>query len=124
MGKNNTKTKHHCPGMNCWVGDVSPGGCRQVSLPGGINYCGKHEIPCRNGCKNWYHLLSQDGCLSCEARWMKEAANARKGKNAEREDATKVKDDDFFNPGKERKKPKKQHCPDSASLGWGFRQNL
>ncbi|KAF2847624.1 hypothetical protein T440DRAFT_403103, partial [Plenodomus tracheiphilus IPT5] len=83
----------------------SPGGCEQIKR-GKISYCKKHEMPCRNGCAGWYHLINQKGCQSCETAWK---AKARQEKRAIEQKMIGEKgklDDAFWNPAKDRKKVK------------------
>jgi len=103
MGKRDTGTKHHCVGHNAWIGDISPGGCRQVKA-GNLFYCGKHEMPCRNGCIDWQHLKNQPGCLSCTANLMAKARHERAAAEKSKKAALSQADDAFWKPGKERKK--------------------
>ncbi|KAH7394888.1 hypothetical protein DE146DRAFT_756774 [Phaeosphaeria sp. MPI-PUGE-AT-0046c] len=98
-----TGTVHHCPGRDGWVSDVSPGGCVKARV-GSIAYCKKHQTPCINGCPDGIHLKNQSGCLSCEQRVYSEQRRAKKQADKERAKAQKDKDDDFWNPPKERKR--------------------
>ncbi|KAF2831612.1 hypothetical protein CC86DRAFT_141419 [Ophiobolus disseminans] len=103
MGKRDTGTKHHCVWHHAWIGDISPGGCREVKIGRWI-YCSKHEMPCRNGCVEGQHLKNQTGCMSCAANLMaksrRERAVAEKGKAA----ALREVDAAFWKPGRERRK--------------------
>ena len=96
-------TQHHCPGLDGWVGDISPGGCRPKKV-GHMLYCTKHQVPCINGCPNQAHLKNETGCLSCEQREDSEARRVKKKAEQDRKKAKKSADDDFFNPPKGRKK--------------------
>jgi hypothetical protein len=113
MGKGNTATKHHCVGDHAWIGDISPGGCREVKV-GGLIYCDKHEMPCRNGCIDWQHLKNQEGCMACRDKWMAEARRARSGAAKKMGAVMKEKEDAFWKEGKERKKPRAQVKPGVA----------
>ncbi|OAL52149.1 hypothetical protein IQ07DRAFT_362433 [Pyrenochaeta sp. DS3sAY3a] len=96
-----TGTVHHCPGRNGWVADIPPGSCRVMASKGQKNsYCHTHQRMCPQGCDR-VCLKSQPGCGLCVGRW---AAEAR----AEKAEASSKdgKEDDFFNPPKERRKPK------------------
>lgn len=104
MGKGTTTVKHHCPGANGWVGDVSPGGC--VPSTGRLIYCTKHQMPCRQGCAGKKHLKNQPGCLSCKSKWQAEDKEERKAKEKLKEKEKDKELEDFLNPGKERKKKK------------------
>lgn len=102
MPKGGTGTKHHCVGGHAWIGDTSPGGCIEVKS-GPLIYCKKHEMPCRNGCRGWFHLKNQEGCQSCERKRKSEAKRKRLAAVADI-DAEKIKNDNaFWNPGKGRK---------------------
>jgi hypothetical protein len=103
MGKRNTGTKHHCVGGHAWIGDISPGGCRNINV-GGLVYCDKHEMPCRNGCEDWQHLKNQAGCMSCMGSVKADARRARASAAQMKDAAARQDDDAFWNPGKERKK--------------------
>lgn len=97
-----TGTVHHCPGRNGWVADIPPGNCRMVTSKGQKNsYCHTHQRMCPQGCDR-VCLKSQPGCGICVGRW---AAEARAEK-AEKAASKDTKEDDFFNPPKERRKPK------------------
>ncbi|KAL6702477.1 hypothetical protein ACN47E_001632 [Coniothyrium glycines] len=98
-------TVHHCPGAKGWVGDISPGGCWR---PKGYPCCYKHSMICRNGCLNGHHLRNQDGCQECVARIQAEARRERKAKEQEGKLKEAQEADTFWNPGPERKKPKKR----------------
>lgn len=98
---------HHCPGATGWVGDISPGGCSKTRY-GRMSYCKKHEIPCRNGCRNWYHLKNQDGCGSCVSRRAAEARRDRQAAMARKDADKQSSDDSFWNPPKGRKKEAKK----------------
>jgi hypothetical protein len=103
MGKGKTGTKHHCVGHKAWIGDISPGGCREVKV-GNLSYCGKHEMSCRNGCKDWYHLKNQPGCMACTGRQMAEARRERTTAEKGRVAARMQEDQAFWNPERERRK--------------------
>jgi hypothetical protein len=103
MGKGKTATKHHCVGHKGWVGDISPGGCREVKL-GSLVYCDKHEMPCRNGCEDWPHLKNQSGCMSCKGKLMADARRDRAAAEKKRETTKKQEDDAFWSPEKGRRK--------------------
>ena len=105
MGKGDTGTKHHCVGHNAWIGDISPGGCREVKV-GRLIYCDKHEMPCRNGCKKWQHLKNQTGCMACTAKLMADARRERAAAGKNKAAALRQADEAFWQPGKERKKLK------------------
>jgi hypothetical protein len=104
MGKGGIcSTKHHCPGRNCKVGNISPGGCDRKWL-GNLEYSDKHEMPCRNGCEKKKHLKNAPGCKSCIAKMDADKRRERLEAEEERNKGKKDKDDDFWNPGKDRKK--------------------
>ncbi|KAH7564355.1 hypothetical protein BM1_01402 [Bipolaris maydis] len=100
----NGKTKHHCPGRDGWVGDISPGNCVQ-SADG--THCKTHEIPCTQGCGK-YHLASQEACRKCVGKKRADERRERAERQKAKEEESKKKGDGFFNPGKERKKPRKK----------------
>jgi hypothetical protein len=107
MGKGGTlKTKHHCPGKSGWVGEESPGGCDEIKR-GGLIYCTKHQMPCRQGCKNKHHLKNQAGCLECEGRWLAEARMDRRAKENHKKIENGKGDETFWNSGLDRKRQKK-----------------
>ncbi|KAF2731261.1 hypothetical protein EJ04DRAFT_566988 [Polyplosphaeria fusca] len=107
MGQLRTGTKHHCPGKNCWISDISPGGCRPVKEAGIKNaYCSKHEQKCPNGCASWICLKNQSGCGNCVREEEMESKREREAAQTTR-DAANQAQDTFWNPGKERKKPRK-----------------
>lgn len=113
MGKTGTGTKHHCVGRNGWVGDISPGGCKEVTRTNmvtgrRVTYCSKHEMPCRRGCATWNHLKNEAGCKSCLGLWNAEARRAKEAVEEAKNAARGKVDDAFWNPAKERKKPRKQ----------------
>ncbi|KAF2636567.1 hypothetical protein P280DRAFT_483530 [Massarina eburnea CBS 473.64] len=103
MGKSNTGTKHHCGGRNRWIGDISPGGCRQVYTDNLI-YCAKHEMPCRNGCEEWIHLKNQDGCQACKGNALAQAKADRIAKEKAQVDPKQAEYDAFMHPKPEKKK--------------------
>ncbi|CAE7202125.1 hypothetical protein CFE70_008385 [Pyrenophora teres f. teres 0-1] len=106
----NTGTKHHCPGQGGWVGEWSPGGCDVQTVEtkmGKLSYCKKHSMPCCNGCKYWFHLKNQEGCQSCLSRWRAEVKQNQKAREAQKASEKQKVDAEFWNPGKDRKKPKK-----------------
>ncbi|EMD62806.1 hypothetical protein COCSADRAFT_358815 [Bipolaris sorokiniana ND90Pr] len=74
------RTKHHCPGRDGWVGDISPGNC--------IQSCGK------------YHFASPEACRKCigkmRADERRERVERQKAKE-EKEEKDKNKEDDFLN---------------------------
>ena len=87
------------------VGDISPGGCRRVKNSNGLIYCGKHEMPCRNGCKDWAHLKNQEGCGACVSEWKAQERKER-AESAKKKDGAKSKENEkIFNPEKGKKKP-------------------
>jgi hypothetical protein len=103
MGKGNTGTKHHCVGHKAWIGDISPGGCREIKV-GSLSYCDKHEMACINGCKDWYHLKNQPGCMACKGRMMAEARRSRAVTEKVRGAVKMQEDQAFWNPARERRK--------------------
>jgi hypothetical protein len=103
MGKGNTATKHHCVGHKAWIGDISLGGCREVKV-GGMVYCDKHEMPCRNGCKDWQHLKNQSGCMACKSRSMADSRRERATANKNKDAAKREEDESFWKPAKDKKK--------------------
>ncbi|OWY43631.1 hypothetical protein AALT_g5380 [Alternaria alternata] len=106
MGKRTTV--HHCPGASGWVGDQSPGGCNKGTFGSRkINYCKKHEMPCRNGCDNKKHLKNRDGCKSCEGAWEAAARNGEQAKQSDKETEKSKENEAFWHPGKDNKKLKK-----------------
>ncbi|KAF2874697.1 hypothetical protein BDV95DRAFT_486313 [Massariosphaeria phaeospora] len=100
-------TTHHCPGRDCWVGDISPGGCRAFMKNGKAIYCEKHQMPCRMGCYKWYHLKSDPGCCSCRGKVQADDREERKEAEAKREVAKKNTDDEFFKQTGKARKPRK-----------------
>jgi hypothetical protein len=103
MGKGNTRTKHHCVGHKVWIGDISPGGCRENKV-GTLTYCDKHEIACINSCKDWYHLKNQLGCMASKGRMMAEARRSRAVTEKVRGAVKMQEFQAFWNPGRERRK--------------------
>jgi len=109
MPKVKTGTTHHCSGATGWVDEHSPGGCTEKTVDtkiGKLYYCTKHSMPCRSGCKNWFHLKNKEECQSCESRWRAEARRERQAREAQKSSENENVDADFWNPGKERKKRK------------------
>ncbi|KAF1912212.1 hypothetical protein BDU57DRAFT_582279 [Ampelomyces quisqualis] len=107
MGKN-TGTIHHCVGCEHRIGDISPGNCDVAPHRVGnqrLVFCKKHEMACRNGCRGWYHLKNQEGCLKCEGRWTAEANRAKAAEAKKKADAKHMADQSFWNPPKDRKRP-------------------
>jgi hypothetical protein len=105
MAKGPTTNKHHCPGASGWVGDESPGGC-VASAKGRQAYCTKHQMPCRQGCRDSPHLKNQDGCVKCQARWKAEARRDKETKDNLKRAEQSEEESSFWNPGKDRKKQK------------------
>jgi hypothetical protein len=93
-----------CPGKKVKIGDATAGGCRRAKL-NEMSFCSKHQMPCRNGCPNAFHMITDEGCLECDGNRM---AEERLEKNAKKEQKKAEKDkemNDFLNPTKDRKKP-------------------
>jgi hypothetical protein len=104
-------THHHCPGASKRIGDISAGGCKPHKK---LLYCTKHKKPCSIHAElkpnriTSYHLKNENGCRECngvagaEARRTQREAKAALSKKTTEKDGMEA----FFNPGKDRKKPK------------------
>jgi hypothetical protein len=101
-----TLKQHHCPGDKVWIGSVSPGGCLTGYI-GKSQDCKKHQIPCKNGCA-WYHLLTDPGCGKCIGATQAKDRPERNAREDAKEADKKNQENAFFNPGKDRKKPKEK----------------
>ncbi|KAF2278281.1 uncharacterized protein EI97DRAFT_486361 [Westerdykella ornata] len=109
MGKGNTSTNHHCPGARGPVGGIPASNCRKVDHDGIKKaYCSVHEMPCRNGCRNYYHLKNQWGCGNCIDKLQREQATERKAKDKERKKAEKQMKEDAMWAEHEEKNAKKE----------------
>ncbi|RMZ66848.1 hypothetical protein GMOD_00002221 [Pyrenophora seminiperda CCB06] len=102
--------KHHCPGQSSWVNGISPGNCVTTTIETTqgkkLSFCKKHSMLCH--CGDSFHLRSQDGCQSCWAKIEAEERAKKLAEEAEKAAENKKAADDFWNPGKSRKKPATQ----------------
>jgi hypothetical protein len=56
-----------------------------------MSFCSKHQMPCRNGCPNAFHMITDEGCLGCVGNRM---AEERLEKNAKKEQKKAGKDNE------------------------------
>lgn len=102
-------TVHHCVGASVSIGNIPASNCRSmVDRRSGKSYCDVHEMPCRNGCKGWYHLRNQWGCGKCVGNDKMAVLRDNQKKEKAREEAEKKKKENDFWAKHEKRNAKKE----------------